>query len=375
MIQHLAFNASLQDYDEAAARLQAAHAAEDAAALALIHRKHPGFLRSDVPWIPLSLTAEQIRATPFTIDDARMVLARLHDFRDWAAVEHYVRNLDVAFEQAIEYVIDGDEAGLRALLQQQPDLVQRRSQRITHFDPPVHGAQLIHYVAANGVEGFRQRTPKNATSILHLLLDGGADPNSLAALYGGQCTTLSLLVSSNHPAEAGVQLELTEVLLDGGATMEPQGTGSWTSALQTALVFGYIDVARLLQRRGCAMDLIAAAGLGDAAQTKQLLPAASPEQRHAALALSAQLGQEATLRLLLEAGEDPNRFNPNGFHHHASPLHHAALNGHAGAVAVLLEHGARRDLRDLHWSTTPAHWARHGGFPALGRQIEGEAAE
>ena len=69
--------------------------------------------------------------------------------------------------------------------------------------------------------------------------------------------------------------------------------------------------------------------------------------------------------MLLEAGEDPNRFNPPGAHGHSTPLHQAALAGHADAVRVLLEHGARRDLRDTLWNGTAADWARHEGRPQI----------
>ena len=31
--------------------------------------------------------------------------------------------------------------------------------------PPVHRATLLHYVGANGVEAYRQKTPPNATEI------------------------------------------------------------------------------------------------------------------------------------------------------------------------------------------------------------------
>ena len=92
-----------------------------------------------------------------------------------------------------------------------------------HFDPPRHRATLLHYVAANGVEGYRQRTPANAVDVARVLLDAGAAPDSLAQLYGGDCTTMTLLVSSSHPARAGVQVALVDVLVDYGASVEPIG--------------------------------------------------------------------------------------------------------------------------------------------------------
>ena len=65
--------------------------------------------------------------------------------------------------------------------------------------------------------------------------------------------------------------------------------------------------------------------------------------------------------MLVDAGEDPNRYNPEGAHSHSTPMHQAALAGHAGVVRLLVERGARRDMRDILYRGTPLDWARHGG--------------
>ena len=68
------------------------------------------------------------------------------------------------------------------------------------------------------------------------------------------------------------------------------------------------------------------------------------------------------VRLLLDAGEDPNRYNPVGFHSHSTPLHQAALAGHEEVVRLLVERGgADLDAKDTLWQGTPAGWARHAG--------------
>lgn len=121
---------------------------------------------------------------------------------------------------------------------------------MTHFDPPVHGATLLHYVAANVV------------AIAAALLDAGAAVDSLANLYGGECSTMSLLVSSQHPAKAGVQVALVDLLVAHGAPVTNLGTGNWVSPLETALVFGYPAAAEALVRHGAPISLPAAAALG-----------------------------------------------------------------------------------------------------------------
>src|SRR5262249_50554689 len=163
-----------------------------------------------------------------------------------------------------------------------------------------HQATLLHYIAANGVEGHRQKTPKNAVEVAKMLLDAGAEADALASMYGGECTTMSMLVSSCHPAQAGVQVALAETLLDYGAAVEGRGAGAWTSPLMTALAFGYSDAGEALVRRGARVDtLAAAAGLGRLDDAVRLLPSAGGEERHRALALAAQHGRAEIVRLLL----------------------------------------------------------------------------
>merc|ERR1712224_489926 len=46
-----------------------------------------------------------------------------------------------------------------------------------------------------------------------------------------------------------------------------------------------------------------------------------------------------------------------------SPIHMAALHGHAATVAVLLQAGA--NSRGLYYGMTPRQWAAHGGHKAV----------
>jgi ankyrin repeat protein len=265
------------------------------------------------------------------------------------------------FESAVEGVVAGDEPELRRLLRESPALVRARSTRRPHFEAPVHRATLLHYVAANGVERSRQKTPKNAVAIATILLDAGAEVDALASMYGGEATTMNMLVSSDHPALAGVEVGLVETLLDHGAAADGPAASAWTP-LFTALAFGQSEAAEVLARRGARVDtLAAAAGLGRRDLAAALLPAAAAEERHRALALAAQHGHSEIVRMLLDTGEDPNRYNPPGNHAHSTPLHQAALGGHLAAVQLLVDRGARLDRRDKVHQGTPLGWAEHGG--------------
>ena len=353
-------------YAAQATALLAAWRTGDADAIRTFKERHPRFLREDVPWLPRAMNDADIAAAPLDEADARLVTARAYDFADWARLVELVSDVqdqDAAvarFERAVEAVVDGDLAALGAALEADPALVHARSTRVTHFDPPQHRATLLHYVAANGVEGYRQRTPANAVRVATLLLEAGADPDALAYLYGGGCTTMSLLVSSSHPAKAGVQAALVDILVDHGAAVEPAGHGAWTSPLITALTFGYLDAAHALVRRGARVDTLPAmAGLGLVDDLRAALPAASPEDRHRALALAAQLGQLEAVRLLLDAGEDPNRYNPPQAHSHATPLHQAIAAGHLEMVRLLIQRGADPHIRDTLFDGTPLGWAEY----------------
>ena len=62
-------------------------------------------------------------------------------------------------------------------------------------------------------------------------------------------------------------------------------------------------------------------------------------------------------RLCLDAGADPNGFLP--VHRHSVPLHQAALNDDVELMKLLVERGARLDIRDTLWDGTPLGWAVH----------------
>ena len=378
----LPFDAPLDRYEQQAESLLVAFRLGNPTAIGCFKRRHPRFLDAKIPWLPRNLSDAELANTPLELADAQLALARRYDFRDWAALAEHVGAVSQKgspvhrFEAAAEAVIAGDLPTLQALLGTDTELVRARSRRVMHFDPPVHGATLLHYVAANGVEGYRQRTPPNAVEVARSLLRAGAEVDALANLYGGQCTTMSLLVSSCHPAKAGLQVALAETLLDYGASLEGVGEGRWVSPVITALVFGYQETAEALVRRGAPVnDLALAAGLGRLDDARRMLPAADRESRHRALALGALLGRTETVRLLLDAGEDPNRNNPEGMHSGATPLHHAAFHGHRQVVELLVDRGARLDLKDSTYQGTPLGWAEHAGQREIADFLRAHLAE
>jgi hypothetical protein len=187
--------------DRQARRLFEAHNAGDRAVVPHITCWHPTLVCH---------TADEIMGSDFTLDDARQTIAREYGFSDWSDVESRgVNPPDPDFEFAVDTLLRGDVETLRGLLSGDPSLVHRRSS----FG---HHATLLHYVGSNGVETYRQRVPLNLAEITLLLVEAGTDVNARANMYGGS-TVLSLLVTSDHPAKAGVAGEVLKVLETAGA--------------------------------------------------------------------------------------------------------------------------------------------------------------
>ena len=144
----------------------------------------------------------------------------------------------------------------------------------------------------------------------------------------------------------------------------------------TALAFGYLDTAETLARRGARVDNIgAAAGLGRLAEARQMLATADRESRHRALALAALHGHADIVRLLLDAGEDPNRYNPDGNHSHSTPLHQAVIAGHDAVVRLLVERGAKLDIKDTIYQATALGWAIYGGKSEIEKYLRAHGAK
>ena len=131
--------------------------------------------------------------------EALFVIARSHGFDSWPKLVAHLDRLAhshsraAAFEAAADAIVSGDEATLRDLIAVDPSVVRARSTR-------EHGATLLHYVSANGVEGYRQVTPKNIVAIATILLDAGAEVDAEADVYGGGSTTLGLVGHERPPA-------------------------------------------------------------------------------------------------------------------------------------------------------------------------------
>ncbi len=187
--------------DRQAHRIVEGHQAGDRAVVTHITCWHPKLV---------CRSADEIMGSTFTLDDARQTIAREYGFADWSDVEaRGASPPDPAFELAVDTLLLGDVEKLGGLLASDPSLIHRRSS----FG---HRSTLLHYLGSNGVETYRQKVPLNLAGITRLLVEAGADVDAKAEMYGGS-TALGLLVTSDHPAKAGVTGDVLKVLVDAGA--------------------------------------------------------------------------------------------------------------------------------------------------------------
>jgi ankyrin repeat protein len=307
------------------------------------------------------------RSTKCTLTDAQFVIARAHGFSSWPAFSRHLDSLAVAsspvsaFESGVQAVVSGDRSTLERLLRERPELVRAQSAR-------EHKATLLHYVSANGVEGYHQVSPKNAAEIARVLLDAGAEVDAGADVYGStMCTTLGLVATSGPPAVAGVQLEVIDVLLEHGARTDLRGmAGHNDTLIRACLANGQPAAAEHLVSRGAALDFVEAAGLGRvdvmegfSDEHGQLNARVTPAQTLEAFAFACAYGRTAAAGFLLDRGVAVDaELKGHGEGH--TGLHVAAYHGHADLVSALLRRGARVDAIDKTWRTPPLLWALTG---------------
>jgi hypothetical protein len=360
-VKRLPSNPNLDHLKYQAKDLITGHAAHDQAVAQRIRELLPPFSAA---------TDAAIFNAPLPLSSAQLAIAREHGFPSWPRLKAHIekparsnnpallrheRIEDPGFRRAVDLLDAGDAAGLSNYLRQHPALLHQRVQfeGVNYFRNP----SLLEFAAENPIR--HGKLPPNIVQTAKVILDAGVDQSALDE-------TLMLVATGRVPRDCGVQLPLIDLLCDYGA--DPAG------ALHPATAHGEFEAVTALIQRGAPVDLPVAAALGRASEFHRLLPNAGETDRHLALALAAQFGQVEVVRALLDAGENPNRYNPSGAHSHSTPLHQAALGGHNEVVRLLVERGARLDLKDVLWQGTPADWAQHEGRTEVEAYLRTEQA-
>lgn len=219
--------------------------------------------------------------------------------------------------------------GARALLAAGANPLARDNDGSTAVFRLVHSIYFVH-------EG--RKNERECLDLLRDLLSLGVDPNAVGWL-GHTAATVA--------AESGFARAL-RALRKHGARLE-QADRRGLTPLQAAAFLGREDAAAVILEAGAPLDLFSAAALGRVGAVRAFLQsepglarAVLAPRRTSVLSLAVAFGHEKLVRVLLEAGADPN-----GENQWTSCLHAAVDHlPDPDIVRLLLEHGANVDAGD-----------------------------
>ncbi|CAG7598477.1 hypothetical protein PAESOLCIP111_00229 [Paenibacillus solanacearum] len=352
-LKPLPIDSDLQQYDRQAVRLLEMLKSDDF--------ESSRFMQTNSLFLDIPASAKEQRE--LTLCETRLIIARGYGFGSWEELARFASEASrshspaAMFESAVEAVIAGDTEALEALLQKRPALVRERSMRR-------HQATLLHYIGANGVEAYRQRTPGNAVHVAALLLHAGSEVDAVAAMYG-QDTAFGLVATSVHPARAGVQIALMETLLEAGASID--GAPGDMPIVNACLANGRPQAAAFLAERGARLDLEGAAGLGQLDRVKRdfdedghLNANATIAQLESGFMWACEYGHADVVEFLMDRGVDPG-MQVRGM----SGMHWAAVGGQPDVVKLLLKRAAPLEARNMYGATVlgQAVWAADHSDP------------
>jgi peptide-methionine (S)-S-oxide reductase len=264
---------------------------------------------------------------------------------------------DARFRQAVQAIHAGDAAELGRLLDEHPDLLRMRA-----VEPDCYPAdyfrdpKLFWFIANNPT--VMARMPATIVEVADAMIARGVEPGDLDY-------ALELVMTSSAAREQGHQWPLALRLLEAGATPTAQ-------AIVVALAYKELAPIRALLERGLAMTAPIAAALGQVDRLADLLPHTTEADRRAALAMAVVNGEVEAARLCLAGGADPDAFMP--VHKHCVPLHTAVLSDDLALLGLLVEHGARLDIRDGLWRGTPLDWAVYLDKPEAAAYLRSRGA-
>lgn len=285
-----------------------------------------------------------------SLTKAQFILARAHGFESWPKFSRHLEALARVhspakdFEAAADAIVTGDTATLKRLLRRNPDLVRARS-------PRRHRATLLHYVAANGVEDYRQKTPAKAVEIAQILLDAGAQADATADIYGPDDTALGLVATSIHPEQAGLQESLMSLLLArvGAKALSVDSQKEEKNLVAACLANGRVRAAEFLAGKGVPVNFEAAAGLGGLDTVKSFFDEeekpsnrATKTEMERGLFWACEYGRNDVVEFLLQKGVSLAARSPDG----QTPLHWAVIGGQPETIQLLLAHGANLEAKN-----------------------------
>jgi uncharacterized protein len=212
--------------------------------------------------------------------------------------------------------------------------------------------------------------------IVTILLDAGAEVN-----YRDGINQSTALMAVKDP-------EIASMLIEAGAEVNHADSYGMT-ALSWAAADGYREVIPLFLEAGAGVTfeinrVMLAAYRGNGDELNALIKNGADIDTADAegwtpLAVAAEYGSAGMVRLLLEAGADPDcrytgwipQLPP---HEEFTPLMGAAKHNHSEAAELLLEYGAAVDAQDFYYTTALFHAIRADSAETVRVLLEGGAA-
>lgn len=221
------------------------------------------------------------------------------------------------------------------------------------------------------------------TLLQFVVLDGGAGKIAEPERYMRVLVDRGADLSEPLVAAASIGSQpMSSFLLAAGALIE---SGAPWTPLEESVYWAHAGHSSWLRARHGAkvLSLRAAAGLGELEEMERFLDSDGPVQGAGpvrfpwgssseepqdvldqALVIAAKNGQPQAVRRLLGRGAEANAFPP-GVHERGSALHLAAMFGHREVVDLLLEAGADPSRRDPEHGSSASGWAEHGDQPEV----------
>jgi ankyrin repeat protein len=264
---------------------------------------------------------------------------------------------DRSFRAAVTALQQGDVAALARLLDDEPRLLSERilepdcyreASRSQYFRDP----KLFWFIANNPT--LMKRMPDNIVEVAETMIDRGVDKADLDY-------ALELVMTSLPAREQGLQIPLLEQLMKAGATPTAK-------AIDVTLAHWELAPIQALLQAGHPMTAPIAAALGRTDRLEALLREASAEEIQNVFGMAVINRQVEAARLALDAGADVNGFLP--VHAHSTALHQAAIDENLELMELLVARGARTDVADKLWSSTPLGWATHQGKSRAAAYLE-----
>jgi peptide-methionine (S)-S-oxide reductase len=264
---------------------------------------------------------------------------------------------DKIFQQAVSAIDVGDEETLQQLLDAHPELATERLSSPGEWLTSVIGnalknffkdPYLLWFVSEDAVRNGK--LPKNIAKIASIIIQKARSQNA-ANLPEQLDYALRLVAWSVVARDCGVQIELLDVLIDSGASINAVSTD--------ALVNGNFDAAKHLVKRGGKLTLATALCLEKWEEADQLAVNATSAEKQFSLVLAALNGKAKAVARAVGYGADINK--PSDYlYSHGTPLHHAVWSGSLDTVKLLINAGADLHARDTAWNGTPLGWAEYG---------------